>query len=58
MVAEEDLGVNFFLDEEGLGKSRAEVCVKLLLELNPDVKGDWFPKSKVLASLTMLSMFD
>lgn len=46
VVAEEDLGVNFFLDEDGLGKSRAEVCVKLLQELNPDVKGDWFPKSE------------
>jgi len=47
LVSEEDLGVNFFLDEESLGKSRAEVCVKLLQELNPDVKGEWFPKSEV-----------
>ncbi|KAG0652851.1 NEDD8-activating enzyme E1 regulatory subunit [Hyphodiscus hymeniophilus] len=35
-VNEADLGVNFFLDEDCLGKSRAECCVKLLLELNPD----------------------
>jgi amyloid beta precursor protein binding protein 1 len=47
-VAECDLGVNFFLDEDCLGKSRSESCVKLLQELNPDVKGDWFPKQKVL----------
>ncbi|KAF7903594.1 uncharacterized protein EAF01_006643 [Botrytis porri] len=46
LVNEADLGVNFFLDEESLGKSRAEQCVKLLQELNPDVKGDWFPKLK------------
>jgi amyloid beta precursor protein binding protein 1 len=46
IVTEADLGVNFFLDEESLGKSRSEMCVKLLQELNPDVKGDWFPKSK------------
>ncbi|KAA8570941.1 hypothetical protein MFRU_011g00230 [Monilinia fructicola] len=46
IVDEADLGVNFFLDEESLGQSRAERCVKLLQELNPDVKGDWYPKVK------------
>lgn len=46
-VAESDLGVNFFLDEDCLGKLRSESCVRLLQELNPDVKGDWFPKQKV-----------
>ncbi|KAJ8060592.1 hypothetical protein OCU04_010903 [Sclerotinia nivalis] len=46
LVNEADLGVNFFLDEDGLGKSRAEQCVKLLQELNPDVNGDWYPKLK------------
>ncbi|KAH7355259.1 hypothetical protein BKA65DRAFT_236753 [Rhexocercosporidium sp. MPI-PUGE-AT-0058] len=45
-VEEADLGVNFFLDEESVGKSRAESCVKLLLELNPDVKGEWFQSNK------------
>ncbi|PQE03601.1 hypothetical protein CJF30_00006293 [Rutstroemia sp. NJR-2017a BBW] len=44
IVNEADLGVNFFLEEESLGKSRAEQCVKLLQELNPDVRGDWFPR--------------
>jgi amyloid beta precursor protein binding protein 1 len=38
-VEEEDLGVNFFVDDSWLGKSRAEGTVKLLEELNPDVKG-------------------
>ena len=47
MVTEADLGVNFFLDEDCLGKSRAECCVKFLQELNPDVEGDWFPKEEV-----------
>ncbi|KAK2627802.1 hypothetical protein QTJ16_002448 [Diplocarpon rosae] len=46
VVSETDLGVNFFLDEASLGKSRAESCVKLLLELNPDVKGEWFQSEK------------
>lgn len=44
-----DLGVNFFLDEESLGQSRAESCVKLLQELNPDVKGEWFQSTKAEA---------
>ncbi|KUJ06929.1 uncharacterized protein LY89DRAFT_726066 [Mollisia scopiformis] len=43
IVNESDLGVNFFLDEDSLGNSRAECCVKLLQELNPDVKGHWLP---------------
>ena len=46
-VTEADLGVNFFLNDECLGKQRAESCVKLLQELNPDVKGEWFPRQKV-----------
>ena len=38
-VGEEDLGVNFFLEEASLGKSRAEETCKYLQELNPEVKG-------------------
>ena len=38
-VQEEDLGVNFFLEESSLGRSRAEECCKYLQELNPEVKG-------------------
>jgi amyloid beta precursor protein binding protein 1 len=47
IVTESDLGVNFFLDEDSLGNSRAECCVKLLQELNPDVKGHWLPLQEV-----------
>ena len=39
LVGEEDLGVNFFLEESSLGKSRAEECCRLLRELNPEVQG-------------------
>lgn len=46
-VKEADLGVNFFLDEDSLGKSRAQSCTELLLELNPEVEGDWHPKNEV-----------
>ncbi|KAL2754551.1 hypothetical protein ACRALDRAFT_1076212 [Sodiomyces alcalophilus JCM 7366] len=45
IVRDSDLGVNFFLDEDGLGKSRAQHCTELLVELNPEVQGDWFPKN-------------
>lgn len=38
-VTEDDLGVNFFLEESSLGKSRAEECARFLVELNPDVNG-------------------
>ncbi len=39
-VSEKDLGVNFFLEEESLGKSRAEETRKYLQELNPEVIGN------------------
>lgn len=38
-VSECDLGVNFFLTEESLGKPRAQETCKYLRELNPDVNG-------------------
>ena len=38
-VEEEDLGVNFFLSEESLGRSRAEETCRYLRELNPEVNG-------------------
>jgi amyloid beta precursor protein binding protein 1 len=34
-----DLGNNFFLESDSLGKPRAEEVVKYLAELNSDVKG-------------------
>ncbi|KAI1757106.1 hypothetical protein F4782DRAFT_214846 [Xylaria castorea] len=46
VVNEADLGVNFFLDESCLGRSRSECCTKLLLELNPEVQGHWYPKNE------------
>lgn len=47
VVNDADLGVNFFLDEESLGKSRAQACTDFLLELNPEVKGNSFSGSEV-----------
>ena len=34
-----DIGNNFFLEENSLGKSRAEECVRLLGEMNDSVNG-------------------
>ncbi|KAK5117354.1 hypothetical protein LTR62_005971 [Meristemomyces frigidus] len=39
IVSEADLGVNFFLEDASLGKFRAEETVRLLMELNPEVRG-------------------
>ncbi|KAL4996100.1 hypothetical protein BDV10DRAFT_173154, partial [Aspergillus recurvatus] len=44
VVTEPDLGVNFFLENESLGKSRAEETCRLLEELNPDVEGSFRTK--------------
>lgn len=40
-VTESDLGVNFFLEESSLGKSRAEETCRLLRELNSEVDGSF-----------------
>ncbi|CBF86860.1 hypothetical protein AN2441.2 [Aspergillus nidulans FGSC A4] len=44
VVTEPDLGVNFFLENESLGRSRAEETCRLLKELNPDVEGSFRTK--------------
>lgn len=57
-VKEEDLGVNFFLDEDSLGRSRAEETCNFLKELNPEVKGyaiDKVSKGATAGPLTLLT---
>ncbi|ORY18302.1 hypothetical protein BCR34DRAFT_621443 [Clohesyomyces aquaticus] len=51
VVSEADLGVNFFLEEEHVGGSRAEHTCNLLKELNPDVEG-YFVSEPVESFLT------
>ncbi|KAL1425835.1 hypothetical protein MTO96_018818 [Rhipicephalus appendiculatus] len=41
VVTPEDVGNNFFLDSDSIGKPRAEAATRLLVELNPDVQGDF-----------------
>jgi NEDD8-activating enzyme E1 regulatory subunit len=50
-VSDADLGINFFLEEESLGKSRAAETCKLLQELNPDVNGNFIPKASSFRSI-------
>ncbi|KAL2740347.1 NEDD8-activating enzyme E1 regulatory subunit [Vespula squamosa] len=40
-ITNEDIGANFFLEADSVGKSRAQVATQMLLELNPDVRGDY-----------------
>eukprot|EP00971_Amphidinium_carterae_P099981 1977136-Amphidinium_carterae.1 len=44
-VEDADLGNNFFLDAEDVGKPRAEAVCRCLQELNPDVKGSSIVKN-------------
>ncbi|GAB1319022.1 NEDD8-activating enzyme E1 regulatory subunit [Madurella fahalii] len=52
-VNEADLGVNFFVDDSCLGKSRSQSLTELLLELNPEVEGTSYPNenAKTLESV-------
>lgn len=49
-VTGEDAGINFFTEKTSIGKSRAEVATRLLLELNGDVRGDFVdePPEKII----------
>ena len=38
-VTTEDRGNNFFVTEDSIGRPRCEVVKELLMEMNPDVKG-------------------
>jgi len=44
-IVAEDLKNNFFVDAADVGKLRGEIILKNLLELNPDVKGNFINKN-------------
>ena len=44
-VEKRDLGRNFFVDPEDIGKPLGDVCLANLLEMNPDVKGTFILQS-------------
>ena len=43
-ISEEDAGNNFFLNEANIGQLRGQTAKDLLLELNPEVRGDFIDK--------------
>lgn len=53
-VGDKDLGVNFFLEEGSLGKSRAVETCRLLQELNPEVHGNAVQKVRIQASICVI----
>jgi amyloid beta precursor protein binding protein 1 len=53
-VTEEDTGVNFFVEGECVGQSRAKVCCEMLQELNPDVRGRYFAEVRVPPALLLI----
>lgn len=44
-VTGEDAGNNFFLNKDSIGKSRAKEATENLLELNPDVRGEYIEET-------------
>lgn len=44
-ITQDDTKTNFFVDLDDIGKSRGEIILKNLLELNPDVKGNFIEKT-------------
>jgi len=57
LVGPADLGNNFFLEEQQLGKLRAESVCQHLCEMNPEVKGKHIAKSPVAAVAEGLDFF-
>lgn len=45
VVTVSDLGVNFFVSSDFVGKSRSQVTMNLLQEMNTDVKGNFIDKN-------------
>ncbi|KAL2016155.1 hypothetical protein VTK56DRAFT_4123 [Thermocarpiscus australiensis] len=54
-VSEADLGVNFFLDDSCLDKPRSQSLTGLLMELNPEVQGTWYPNEDVKTLESLLA---
>jgi len=58
-VTEADLGVNFFVTLDSLGKSRAQIVTENLVELNPEnVVGDFLEKDPKFVIENVPEFFD
>ena len=60
-IDQHDLKENFFVNSGDIGKNRAEVCLKNLLELNQDVRGTFYdisPEEFLSESQLEISTYD
>ena len=57
-VIEADLGVNFFLEPEDVGKFRADQAKHRLRELNPDVNGHAISEVSIFMAVPATSTLD
>jgi amyloid beta precursor protein binding protein 1 len=57
-VTPQDLGVNFYITKEGIGKNRAEVVSQIIAELNPEVQGSFLASDPEEVLETSSSFFD
>lgn len=57
VVTETDLGVNFFVSREHVGKSRSQVAMQLLQELNTQVKGNFIDEDFEVVLSTDINFF-
>lgn len=58
LVAEQDLGAQFLVDESDIGKNRAEAAVPRIQKLNPRVKVDADAADPRIKDTTYFSLFD
>ncbi|CAG0913132.1 unnamed protein product [Notodromas monacha] len=58
LVTAEDLGSNFFLNKQSIGKNRGEMACGLLSELNSDVRGNFVDDSVEQLLVNSPSFFD
>jgi amyloid beta precursor protein binding protein 1 len=57
-VTPQDLGVNFYVTKEGIGKNRAEVVSQIIAELNPEVQGSFLANDPDEVLESSSSFFD
>ena len=57
VVTDADLGVNFFVSREHVGKSRSEVTMNMLQELNTQVKGNFIDEDFEVLLSTDINFF-
>ena len=55
-VEEDDLGKNFFVTVDSVGKPKAQITMELLQELNPDVNGNYIAEVYLFFNIIVNSL--